>query len=159
MILYHGSNIEIHEIDFSKSKLGKDFGCGFYLSPTLEQAQAMAEKKALLLGGEPIITSFEFDIEAALADKGISFKSFECYSTEWGLFIQKNRENKTRKQVHPYDIVYGPIANDTVGYQIRRLQANIINLEKFTEELKLMGGETYQYFFGTEKSLKFLKKL
>lgn len=66
MILYHGSNIEIHEIDFSKSKLGKDFGCGFYLSPTLEQARDMAEKKSLLLGGEPVITSFEFDIENPL---------------------------------------------------------------------------------------------
>lgn len=32
MILYHGSNIEIRSIDLSKSKVGKDFGCGFYLS-------------------------------------------------------------------------------------------------------------------------------
>lgn len=30
--LYHGSNVEIDEIDLSKSKKGKDFGCGFYLN-------------------------------------------------------------------------------------------------------------------------------
>lgn len=28
--LYHGSNVEIGAIDFSKSKPGKDFGVGFY---------------------------------------------------------------------------------------------------------------------------------
>lgn len=29
MILYHGSNVEIVEVDISKSRVGKDFGCGF----------------------------------------------------------------------------------------------------------------------------------
>ena len=46
MILYHGSNVEIEAIDFSKSKPGKDFGVGFYLSPDENQALEMAEKKA-----------------------------------------------------------------------------------------------------------------
>lgn len=32
MILYHGSNMAIKAIDFTKSKPGKDFGVGFYLS-------------------------------------------------------------------------------------------------------------------------------
>ena len=32
MRLYHGSNIDIAEIDLAISKVGKDFGCGFYLS-------------------------------------------------------------------------------------------------------------------------------
>ncbi|MBQ8239528.1 MAG: DUF3990 domain-containing protein [Bacteroides sp.] len=31
MKLFHGSNINIEQIDFLKSKVGKDFGCGFYL--------------------------------------------------------------------------------------------------------------------------------
>ena len=69
MMLYHGSNIEIEDVDFSKSKPGKDFGVGFYLSPEKEQAHEMAEKKALLLGGDPTVTCFEFSEEAALADR------------------------------------------------------------------------------------------
>ena len=32
MILYHGSNVSIDAIDLSKSRTGKDFGTGFYLS-------------------------------------------------------------------------------------------------------------------------------
>ena len=46
MILFHGSNIEIDEIDLSKSKPGKDFGKGFYLSDTEDQAIEMARFKA-----------------------------------------------------------------------------------------------------------------
>jgi len=46
MRLYHGSSVFIDKIDMSLSKVGKDFGCGFYLSPDREQAEKMAAKKA-----------------------------------------------------------------------------------------------------------------
>ena len=56
MRLYHGSNMEIEEIDFSKSKVGKDFGCGFYLSADKGQARELAEKKVAQLGvGAPVV--------------------------------------------------------------------------------------------------------
>ena len=48
MRLYHGSSVFIDKIDMSLSKVGKDFGCGFYLSPDREQAEKMAAKKAEL---------------------------------------------------------------------------------------------------------------
>lgn len=73
MILYHGSNVEIDVIDFEKSKPGKDFGLGFYLSADKKQAQEMAEKKALLLGGTPTVTRFEFNIEGALGGSYCEF--------------------------------------------------------------------------------------
>lgn len=38
MILYHGSNVAIDEIDLSKLRPGKDFGKGFYLSADKQQA-------------------------------------------------------------------------------------------------------------------------
>ena len=43
MILYHGSNTHIEEIDLKRGRRGKDFGQGFYLSPDRLQAQQMAE--------------------------------------------------------------------------------------------------------------------
>ena len=159
MILYHGSNVEIMAVDFLESKVGKDFGVGFYLSPELEQGQEMAEKKALLFGGDPTITHFEFDEEAAMADAGISILRYEKYCIEWGKFVHMNRHNKTRNQLHSYDIIYGPIANDDIGFQMRRVDASLITWEQFVIELQRKGGETYQYFFGTEKALKYLKKL
>ena len=159
MMLYHGSNVEIMTVDFIESKVGKDFGVGFYLSPELEQAQDMAEKKALLLGGEPILTCFEFDEEAAMADTEISRLRYDKYCIEWGKFVHMNRHNKTRNQLHSYDIIYGPIANDDIGFQMRRIDATLITWEQFVIELQHKGGETYQYFFGTEKAVKYLKKL
>ena len=65
----------------------------------------------------------------------------------------------TEPQIHDFDIVHGPIANDDVGYQIRRLLAGMITIETFLEELKYKEGITYQYFFATERSVQFLKKL
>lgn len=43
MILYHGSNLDIEEIDLEKSKPNKDFGKGFYLSENESQAKEMAD--------------------------------------------------------------------------------------------------------------------
>lgn len=61
MILYHGSNMVIDKIDFEMSKPNKDFGKGFYLYENESQAMEMANFKSALLGGEPIVTKFEFN--------------------------------------------------------------------------------------------------
>ena len=53
----------------------------------------------------------------------------------------------------------GPVANDTVGFQIRRFTEGIIDMQRFIEELKYMKGMSIQYFFGTEKAISHLKKL
>ena len=69
-----------------------------------------------------------------------------------------NRKNRSRVSAHSYDVVIGPIANDTVGYQIRRFMIGVINMDQFIDELKYMKGISFQLFFGTEKAIKFLKK-
>lgn len=158
MILYHGSNMDIESIDLSRSSVGKDFGCGFYLTASKEQAERMGLRRARLYGGGKVVSSFEFD-EKAAREAGMSIKDFESYSKEWADFILANRKNDTRTQIHDFDIVHGPVANDDVGYQIRRLLAGMITIETFLEELKYKEGITYQYFFATERSVQFLKKL
>ena len=158
MILYHGSNVDIESIDLSRSSVGKDFGCGFYLTASKEQAERMGKRRARLYGGEMVVSSFEFD-EKAAREAGMNIKVFESYSKEWADFILANRKNDTRTQIHDFDIVHGPIANDDVGYQIRRLLAGLITIETFLNEMKFKEGVTYQYFFATERSVQFLKKL
>lgn len=111
MKLYHGSTIKIEEIDLSKSKPFKDFGKGFYLSDIESQAQEMAHFKSSLLGGEPTVTTFEFD-KNAMFNSEVKVKTFEDYSDEWLEFVINNREGKSTEK---YDFVYGPIANDNVG--------------------------------------------
>ena len=73
-------------------------------------------------------------------------------------FVLMNRRNRTRVSSHCYDIVIGPIANDAVGYQIRRFTSGLIDMNKFLDELKYMKGVTIQYFFGTERAIKYLTK-
>lgn len=61
MLLYHGSNMRIEEIDLAKSRPNKDFGRAFYLSADEEQAREMAKFKVLTGGGNVCVTAFEFD--------------------------------------------------------------------------------------------------
>ncbi len=158
MILYHGSNVDIETIDLSRSSVGKDFGCGFYLTASPDQAERMGLRRARLYGGETVVSSFEYN-ENAAREAGMSIKDFDFYSKEWADFILANRKNDTRTQIHDFDIVHGPVANDDVGYQIRRLLAGMITIETFLEELQYKEGITFQYFFATERSVQFLKKL
>lgn len=137
------------------SKPNKDFGKGFYLSEDETQAIEMAKFKSALLGGEAVITRFEFDI-AAMQNSDIRTKIFQEYSKEWADFVFANREGYDIEQ---YDIVYGPIANDKVGLQIRKLKDGSIDKTEFLKRLKYMKGITYQYYFGTEKSIQYLTKI
>lgn len=159
MRLYHGTNCSFDEIDLTKSKVGKDFGCGFYLSADSRQALELAERKVEQSGeGAPIVHEYEFD-EVLLQSEELSVLSFEEYSKEWAEFILANRKNRTRTSVHQYDIVIGPIADDAVGFQIRRFTAGIIDMDRFIQELRYMKGISFQYFFGTDKAIKHLKRL
>lgn len=155
MILYHGSNSYIEEIDLSKSKPNKDFGKGFYLSDDKTQAEQMAKFKALTLGGKPTVTTFEVD-DNILSNTNLRVKCFSEYSQDWADFVFANREgNKS----DTYDIVYGPIANDKIGLQMRKLKDGNIDKAEFLNRLKYMQGITYQYYFGTESAIKYLKRL
>ena len=78
---------------------------------------------------------------------------FDDYSEEWAKFILINRDNSLPQPSHNYDIVYGPIADDGVTFQLRRFWGGVISLEKLIEELKYAKGITFQYYFGTENAL------
>lgn len=155
MILYHGSNMVIDKIDLDRSKPFKDFGKGFYLSEDESQAIDMAQFKSALLGGDPTVTKFRFD-EAKINPSELHIKIFDGYTEEWADFVFANREGK---QVEKYDIVYGPIANDKVGLQIRKLKDGSIDKVEFLNRLKYMKGITFQYYFGTEAAIKLLEKI
>lgn len=158
-LLYHGSNLPIEKIDLSRSKRGKDFGQGFYLNANPEQAKAMAVRTTRFLNeGQPTLSCFEFDEEEATKE-GLNIKIFLDYSEEWAEFVVMNRKNNSDTPIHHYDIVIGPIADDTVGVQIRRYIMGYMSAAALVEELKFKGDHAVQYFFGTSKALKFLKRI
>lgn len=157
MILYHGTNKAFDTIDLTKSKPNKDFGQGFYLSREYSQAMEMAKTKFdQIKTGFPTVLTYEVDEQQM---NQLNVLRFDAYTFEWAQFILMNRRNDTNKPMHDYDIVYGPIANDKVGVQLWKFENQMIDLETFTRNLHRMEGITFQYFFGTERAIKLLKKL
>jgi len=157
--LYHGSNVAIERIDLSRSKRGKDFGQGFYLNANPDQAMAMAIRTTKFLNdGQPTLSCFEFDEEEA-NKLGLNIKKFSDYSEEWAEFVVMNRKNGSDIPAHPYDIVIGPIADDTVGVQIRRYIMGYLSASALVEELKFQGDHAVQYFFGTPRAAELLKRI
>ena len=159
ILLYHGSNVIIEQIDLSRSKRGKDFGQGFYLNANPDQAMEMAARTTRFLNeGTPTLSCFEFEEDEAMKN-GLNIKIFPEYTEEWAEFVVMNRKNNTDVPAHPYDIVIGPIADDTVGVQIRRFIMGYMSASALVEELRFKGDHAVQYFFGTPKAVELLKRI
>ena len=157
--LYHGSNVAITQIDLSKCTPYKDFGQAFYLTEDLEQDERLAEARVDIFGGEPILNKFSFD-ETTLNDGTLRFKSFNAYNEDWADFIYLHRdETIVPPYMHNFDVVYGPIANDRVGLQIRNYRLGNINKQEFLRRLRYMKGITFQYAFCTPLAINQLRVL
>ena len=156
MKLYHGTNIDFDIIDLTKSNKYKDFGQGFYLTDIRSQAEELAAKKSRLFGGYPVIQEYEFD-NSVLESRDLNVLVFDMPSTEWAEFIFKNR-NRGNNFTHDFDIVIGPIANDGVAYLLGRYEEGTLTIEELSKKLDYKKLNS-QYFFGTKKSLKYLKRL
>lgn len=155
MLLYHGSNMMIEEVDLNKSRPYKDFGKAFYLSSDEKQALEMAKFKVLIGGGKVCVTAFDFDEQDL---NMLKIKRFESYTEEWAEFVYNNRDEKQDFR-HDFDLVYGPIANDTVGVQIRDLRERKISFAAFLKNLEYYKGVTFQYAFCTPLAVSKLKKV
>lgn len=158
MKLYHGSNTAIEQIDFARCKPYKDFGQGFYLTEIEEQAVQMARRTATIYGGESVVTAFEFDDAAAMADETLSVKRFAEPGEEWALFVMANRSREGRHPVHDYDIVIGPVADDTIATLFRNFDDGIIDLPMLMTGLRYKKISS-QYFFHSARAIQYLTVL
>ena len=165
MRLYHGSNMEIDNVDLTKCMPNKDFGCGFYTTLLEEQAWRMAQRRTRLAGGVPTVTVYE------VPDDLVEIAELKCRvfddkpTIEWAIFIRNNRDRKFIDYASEdcnldckYDVVAGPVADDTVGLLIRQFSRGTIDAEHLKKEFDF-GKLTNQYTFHTEKALKYLKKV
>ncbi len=155
MKLYHGSNIAIERIDFARCKPYKDFGQGFYLTEIEEQAIQMARRTAAIYGGEPVVSAFEFDEAAAVADEMLAMKRFAEPNEEWALFVMANRSRESWQPVHLYDIVMGPVTDDTIATLFRNFDDGIIDLPMLVAGLRYKKISS-QYFFHSARAIQYL---
>lgn len=163
MRLYHGSNIEISNIDLNKCRPYKDFGKGYYLTEIRDQAEKMASRVARIYGGRPCITVYEFD-EAALTDGDIKVRKFELPIKEWALFVIHNRSREFKDIAseecnldNKYDLVIGPVANDDLALLFRQFSNGLIDVDTLVREMKFKK-LTNQYSFHTKKAIAYLRK-
>ena len=158
MKLYHGTNIQFNEVNLKRCRPNKDFGQGFYLTDLKQQALLMAQRRCDIEGtGTPFVLEYEFD-EKYLSDGSLSVKVFTNVCEEWAEFILTNRQRRKKNPQHSYDIVIGPIADDGVVFQLNRYQQKMIDLPTLVKELTFKKLNN-QYYFGTPKSLTYLKRI
>lgn len=118
MLLYHASKEIVEYPEIRKAKYTKYFSWGFYCTKNLKQAVRWANRGV----GEPIINSYQYT-----SDSTLEILKFETMSDEWLEFIAKCRSGKT----HKYDIVEGPMANDTVWNYVNDFIAGKITRKQF----------------------------
>jgi hypothetical protein len=162
MILYHGSNMKIIEVDLDKCRPFKDFGRGFYLTEMPEQACQMAQRVARLYDGSPVVSKFKLDSKI-YDDKTLRILSFEKPTREWALFVMNNRDRDFAdvgsalcNQDDKYDMVFGPAPNDDIVQLFRTFRSGLIDvdaLQRALEHKQL----TNQYSFHTARALAYLK--
>ena len=82
--------------------------------------------------------------------------TFADYSLDWAEFVFRNRRGDA---VEKYDMVFGPIADDRIGAQIARYAEGYLTAQEFLHRIKYFKGVTFQYYFGSERTIAHLKKI
>ena len=157
MQVYHGSYMEIFDIDLSKSQSNKDFGKGFYVTKFRHHAEAWAVNMARRYDKRPFVTEFTL-YERAFEEKDrYSVLRFDDYNEMWLDFVVLNRDPAFTTNQHDYDLIEGPIADDKVQNRINDYLDGIITKNDFLSELKYHE-KTHQICFCTINALQLLKK-
>lgn len=150
--VYHGSIDEVVNPEIRQPNRSLDYGAGFYTTTSYEQAKRWVERrmkdKGVAVG---YVNIYELDEKLV---KNMKSLFFEKPTEEWVSFVMRNRTE--RNFIHDYDVVYGPVADDSVYTQFALYEGGIISLPTLIHELK-----TYklvdQYLFHTEKALLAIK--
>jgi len=151
-VLFHGSKKGLSEITISGSRENCDFGNGFYLGETYDQALSFICEK----DGSSVY-SFRYSID------DLKIKNFDC-SMEWMLAICYNRRtlgeygnnptvNKIIKEIEESDVIIAPIADNKMFYIMAQFTDGEINADVALHSLSA-SSLGLQYVFKTDKAIK-----
>ena len=122
-ILYHGSYCEVNEPKLEKCAKRKDFGKGFYLTTSREQAISFlktalvkAETGGIINAGQcyGVVSTFEVHLKHEL-----SSYIFPDADTEWLHCVAAHRKKncfiEIEKEMAQFDVIAGKIADDATN--------------------------------------------
>lgn len=142
MTLYHGSKEIVKIPEIRITQYNKDFYFGFYCTVMSEQAKRWAVRYT----GNGMINEYEYE-----HNNDLRILKFTEMTEEWLDFIVDCRNGKS----HDYDIVEGPMANDTIFNYIQNFIDGKISRSAFWE-LARFKKPTHQISFHTQEALKTL---
>ena len=143
LTLYHGSREIVEFPEIRKTKYTKDFSWGFYCTNSYKQACRWAERR----NENGIVNIYSYQ-----ENQNLNIKKFNEMSDEWLDFIAECRSGK----IHSYDIVEGPMADDTIWNFVNDYLAGNISRKVFWEYAKFQH-PTHQISFHTLKALDCLR--
>lgn len=146
MQLYHGSGVIVDRPDLRTIGYTKDFSYGFYCTKLYEQAVRWANRY-ISRGEQPAVNVYNY-----IKNNNLSIKVFPEMSEEWLDFVVACH----RGDSHSYDIVEGPMADDTIWNYVEDFIEGDISREAFWALVKFKY-PTHQISFHTEKALACLE--
>ena len=143
MVLYHGSNVVVQKPKVLTNGHYKDFGYGFYCTNLEKQAV----KWALVKRKKHIVNIYDYK-------ENIDLKicQFNRMTEDWLDFVVNCRKGIE----HDFDIVEGPMADDTIWDYIEDFTRGDISREAFWALVKFKY-PTHQIVFCTQEALSTLQ--
>ncbi|MCH5350266.1 MAG: DUF3990 domain-containing protein [Oscillospiraceae bacterium] len=143
MILYHGSKEIVEYPEIRTARFHKDFYFGFYCTLLQEQAKRWATR----FNGKGFISEYRYT-----PDESLKILVFSEMTEEWLDFIVSCRMGNP----HDYDIVEGPMANDTIFNYVQDFVDKKISRAAFWE-LARFKKPTHQISFHSARALAALE--
>lgn len=143
MQIYYGRNVIVNQPKIITDGFYKDFGYGFYCTNFEKQAKRWALTKK----NKHVVNVYSYT-----ENKNLNCLIFKEMSDEWLDFVVSSRQGIR----HEYDIVEGPMADDTIWNYVDDFARGLISRTAFWELVKFKY-PTHQIVFCTEAALKCLE--
>ena len=135
MQLYHGSVEIIENPKILDQQRLLDFGKGFYTTTNKEQTERWASIKQKRVTGKAKAFVNVYQVaDNFIDDTRLKTKVFNEANEEWLDFILLNRNNDAP---HGFDIVLGPVANDTLYQTLTLFETGILTRQETIARLKV----------------------
>ena len=173
VILYHGSYCVVERPDLTKCAAFKDFGKGFYLTTSKEQAKSFAKISTTKAKSKGLISYSEkfahISFFKVCGTESLKTFAFETADAQWLHCIVAHRRSgafpEIKNSMQNYDVIGGKIANDDTNATILTYMGSVFGemgseqADKMCISLLLPERLQDQFCFRSDKAISALQFL